>query len=54
MANRGWVHYPVIHPKAPQIHAAIEPAIQEAYNLRLSPREALARAEAEVNRVLAG
>lgn len=53
MANRGWVHYPVIHPKAPQIHAAIEPAVQEAYNLRVSPREALARAEAEVNRVLA-
>lgn len=54
MANRGWVHYPVIHPKAPQIHAAMEPPIQEAYNLRLSPREALARAEAEVKRVLAG
>ncbi|MDQ7828471.1 MAG: extracellular solute-binding protein [Armatimonadota bacterium] len=54
MANRGYVHYPLTHEKAPQVHAAIEPYIQEAYNLRLAPREALARAEAEVNRVLAG
>lgn len=54
MANRGYVHYPLIHEKAPQVHAAIEPYIQEAYNLRLAPRDALARAEAEVNRVLAG
>ncbi len=53
MANAGWVHYPIMHPKAPQVHAAIEPFIQESYNGRLSPRDALARAEAEVNRVLA-
>ncbi len=54
MANRGYVHYPLIHEKAPQVHAAIEPHIQEAYNGRLTPRDALVRAEAEVNRVLAG
>jgi len=52
MANQGWVHYPLIHEKAPQVHSAIEPYIQEAYNGRLAPRDALARAEAEVNRVL--
>ncbi len=54
MANAGWVHYPLTHEKAPQVHAAIEPYIQEAYNGRLAPRDALARAEAEVNRILAG
>jgi multiple sugar transport system substrate-binding protein len=52
MANRGYVHYPLIHEKAPQVHSAIEPYIQEAYNGRLAPRDALTRAEAEVNRVL--
>lgn len=53
MARRGWLHYPLIHEKAPRVHAAIEPFIQEAYNGRLSPKEALSRAEVEVNRVLA-
>lgn len=53
MANRGWLHYPLIHPLAPRVHSAVEPHIQEAYNGRISPRDALARAEAEVNRVLA-
>ncbi|MDQ7858628.1 MAG: extracellular solute-binding protein [Armatimonadota bacterium] len=52
MANRGYVHYPLIHERAPQVHSAIEPYVQEAYNGRLAPRDALARAEAEVNRVL--
>lgn len=52
MANRGYVRYPLMHEKAPQVHSAIEPHIQEAYNGRLAPRDALARAEAEVNRVL--
>lgn len=53
MANRGYVNYPIVHERAPQIHSAIEPHIQEAYNGRLSPRDALTRAEAEVNRVIA-
>ena len=52
MANRGYVHYPLVHPLAPQVHSAIEPHIQEAYNGRVSPKDALARAEGEVNRVL--
>ena len=54
MANQGWLHYPLVHPLAPRVHAAVEPHIQEAYNGRLTPRDALVRAEAEVNRVLTG
>lgn len=52
MANKGWVHYPIAHPKASQLNNAIQVHIQEAYNGTISPQEALDRAEEECNKIL--
>ena len=52
MANKGWVHYPIAHPKASQLNDAIQVQIQEAYNGTITPQEALDRAEAECNQIL--
>jgi multiple sugar transport system substrate-binding protein len=41
-----------LHPKIGEINAAIEPYIERAYNGTLSPKEALALAERDVNAVL--
>ncbi len=49
----GAFRYDVIHPKISKIFAATDPPIEEAYNGTLSPQEALAKAEEDVNRVLA-
>jgi len=42
------------HPKIVEINAAIQPFIQNAYNGTISAKEALAKAEKEVNKVLKG
>lgn len=52
MANKGWIHYPITHPKASQLNDAIQVQIQKAYNGTISPEEALKRAEEEVNKIL--
>lgn len=52
MANQGWIHYPISHPKASQLEDAIQVHIQEAYNGTVSPEEALAAAEEEVTQIL--
>ncbi len=52
MANNGWIHYPISHPSASQLNDAIQVHIQEAYNGTVTPEEALAAAEEEVNQIL--
>ncbi|MBS1252080.1 MAG: sn-glycerol-3-phosphate-binding periplasmic protein UgpB [Anaerolineales bacterium] len=52
MASKGWVHYPITHPKASQLNNAIQVYVQEAYNGTISPQEALDKAEAECNQIL--
>lgn len=54
MANQGWIHYPIDHPKGSLLEDAIQVQIQKAYNGTISPQEALDAAEAEVNRILQG
>lgn len=54
MANEGWIHYPIDHPKGSQLEDAIQVQIQEAYNGTISPEEALKRAEEECNQILQG
>lgn len=53
MAEKGYVHYPPDHPKAAELEQAIQTNIQLAYNGSITPEEALKRAEAECNRILA-
>jgi multiple sugar transport system substrate-binding protein len=52
MADQGWVNTEIPHPKASQLHNAMQVHIQEAYNGTISPQEALDRAEEEVNAIL--
>ncbi len=54
MANQGWLHYPIDHPKGSQLEHAIQVHIQEAYNGTITPEEALKRAEEECNQILQG
>ncbi len=52
MANNGWIHYPIDHPKGSQLESAIQVQIQRAYNGEISPEEALRLAEEECNQIL--
>ncbi len=52
MANNGWIHYPIDHPKGSQLESAIQVQIQRAYNGEISPEEALRLAEEEANQIL--
>lgn len=52
MADQGWVNTEIPHPKASQLHNAIQVYIQEAYNGTITPQEALDKAEEEVNAIL--
>ncbi|RME46613.1 MAG: ABC transporter substrate-binding protein [Chloroflexi bacterium] len=54
MANNGWIHYPINHPKGSLLEDAIQVQIQKAYNGTISPQEALDAAEAECNKILQG
>lgn len=54
MANQGWIHYPIDHPKGSQLEHAIQVQIQRAYNGEISPQEALQLAEEESNKILQG
>ncbi|GAB4534877.1 MAG: ABC transporter substrate-binding protein [Anaerolineae bacterium] len=54
MADQGWVQTEIPHPKASQLHDAIQVHIQEAYNGTISPQEALDKAEQECNAILQG
>lgn len=53
MAFNGVYHPLPVTPKIDQINNAIQPYIQEAYNGTITPQEALNKAEADVNAVLA-
>ncbi len=52
MANNGWIHYPIDHPKGSLLEDAIQVQVQQAYNGTISPQEALDAAEKEVNQIL--
>ena len=52
MAFSGVYHPEPSHPKIIEIDAAIEPYIDEAYNGTLGSKEALDKAEQDVNKVL--
>jgi len=52
MAFSGVYKSKPLHPKIGEINAAIEPYIERAYNGTISPKEALALAERDVNAVL--
>ncbi len=52
MANNGWIHYPIDHPKGSQLESAIQVQIQRAYNGEITPEEALRLAEEECNQIL--
>lgn len=52
MAEQGALRYDIDHQEAARISEAIEVYIQQAYNGTMSPEDALARAEREVNEIL--
>ena len=53
MAFNGVYHPLPATPKINEVSNAIQPYIEEAYNGTISPEEALQKAEADVNAVLA-
>ena len=52
MANKGWIHYPIDHPKGSLLENAIQVQVQEAYNGTKSPEEALQAAADEATQIL--
>jgi multiple sugar transport system substrate-binding protein len=54
MIQKGLVRFPINHPRGSELEKAIETNIQLAVVGQISPAEALARAEAECNRILQG
>jgi len=54
MAQKGLVHFPINNPKGSELEHAIQAQIQLAVNGKISPQEALDKAEAECNKILQG
>ncbi len=52
MIQKGLVRFPINHPKGSRLEHAIETYIQLAVTGQISPAEALAKAEAECNKIL--
>jgi hypothetical protein len=52
MMAEGAVHFPVKHVRGSELESAIETKIDLAVGGKITPQEALARAEAECNAVL--
>ncbi len=54
MVQANLVKFPISHPRGSELENAIETYITQAVNGQISPAEALAKAEAECNRILRG
>jgi len=54
MIQKGLVRFPINHPRGSELENAIETYIELAVVGQISPAEALAKAEAECNRILQG
>jgi len=52
MIQKGLVKFPINHPRGSELEKAIETYIELAVTGQLTPAEALARAEAECNKIL--
>ncbi len=54
MAQQGLVHFPINNPKGSELEHAIQAQIELAVDGKISPQEALDRAEEDCNKILAG